>query len=78
LRKQNIEEIFKYILDDISEVGSKSFDEVRHKILAYTACRSAVKFGDPLSIFEMQRLVSNASLDYSSTCPHGRPVVFNV
>jgi DNA mismatch repair ATPase MutL len=26
----------------------------------------------------MQRLVSNASLDYSATCPHGRPVVFNV
>jgi len=78
LWKENIEKIFKNILDDISEIGSKSLDEIRHKIWAYTACRSAVKFWDPLSVFEMQKLVTDASLDYSATCPHGRPVVYNV
>lgn len=44
LKKQNIEKIFKAILGDISEIGSQGLDEVRHKIWAYTACRSAVKF----------------------------------
>ena len=78
LWKENIEKIFKNILDDISEIGSKSLDEIRHKIWDYTACRSAVKFWDPLSVFEMQKLVTDASLDYSATCPHGRPVVYNV
>lgn len=76
--KQNVEKIFKNILGDISESGSKSLDEVRHKIWAYTACRAAIKFGDPLTLFEMNALLHDASLDYSATCPHGRPVVYDI
>lgn len=78
MKKENIQKVFAKILEDISEVGSRWLDEVRHKIWAYTACRSAVKFGDKLSVFEMQKLLSDASLDYSATCPHGRPVVYDV
>jgi DNA mismatch repair protein MutL len=62
----------------MSGIGSKALDEVRHKIWAYAACRSAVKFWDPLSIFEMHALLRDASLDYSATCPHGRPVVYDI
>ena len=76
--KTNIEKIFMHILSDVSQVWSKSLDEVRNKIWAYTACRSAVKFGDPLSVFEMHALLRDASLDYSATCPHGRPVVYDI
>lgn len=76
--KVNIEKIFRSVLTDISSVGSKTLDEERHKIWAYTACRSAVKFWDPLSIFEMHALLRDASLDYSTTCPHGRPVVYEI
>ncbi|NDK10039.1 DNA mismatch repair endonuclease MutL [Candidatus Gracilibacteria bacterium] len=78
LKKANIEKVFKNMMYDISEIGSQSIDEVRNKIWAYTACRSAVKFGDPLSIFEMHGLLQDASLEYSSTCPHGRPVVYEI
>lgn len=78
LVKKDIETLFRWILSDISEVWSVSLQEVRNKIWAYTACRSAVKFGDILSIFEMHALLRDASLDYSITCPHGRPVVYEI
>ncbi len=76
--RQNIEKVFQNILEDISHVWSIGLEEVRHKIWAFTACRSAVKFGDPLSIFEINALLYDAALDYSATCPHGRPVVYNI
>ena len=78
MKRENIEKIFRNILEDISAVGSQSIDEIRHKIWAYTACRSAVKFWDPLSLFEMHALLRDASLEYSATCPHGRPVVWEI
>lgn len=78
LKKENIEKTLQKILSDMSSIGSKSLDEIRHKIWAYTACRSAVKFWDPLSMQEMQQLLIDASLDYSATCPHGRPVVWEM
>ena len=78
ISRQNIEESFKKILWDISDMWSLSLDEVQHKIWAYAACRWSVKFGDPLSLFEMNALLRDASLDYSATCPHGRPVVYDI
>lgn len=78
IQKENIEKVFLWVLWDIGDLGSKRLDEVRNKIWAYTACRSAVKFGDPLSLFEMHALLRDASIEYSSTCPHGRPVVYEI
>ena len=42
------------------------------------ACRSAIKFGHKLNLFEMNKLLNDSVTDYSSTCPHGRPVVFEI
>ncbi len=81
IKKENIKDIFLWILEDIwiqNFKKSKTLQEVKNKIFAYTACRSAVKFWDKLSMFEMNKLLKDASLDYSSTCPHGRPVVFDI
>ncbi len=78
MNKKNIQEIFPRILADISSVGSSVLEEVRNTVWAYTACRSAVKFWDPLSIFEMHGLLKDASIEYSDTCPHGRPVVYDI
>jgi len=78
MQHQDIAKIFMQILTDMSSAWSRSFDEIRHKIWAYTACRSAVKFWDTLSVFEMQKLLHDATLDYSATCPHGRPVVYDI
>jgi len=75
---KNIETAFQKILSDISEVWSVWLEEIRHKIWAYTACRSAIKFWDSLSIFEISKLLHDAAIDYSATCPHGRPVVYDI
>lgn len=57
---------------------SRSLDEVKNKIFAYASCRSAIKFGHKLNLFEMHALLCDAVVDYSSTCPHGRPVVYDI
>ena len=73
--------IFLWILDDVEKSNfkkSKTLEEVQNKIYAYTACRSAIKFGHKLNLFEMNKLINDSILDYSSTCPHWRPVVFEI
>lgn len=81
IKKESIKDIFLGIIQDIWEYGfgkSKTLEEVKNKIFAYTSCRSAIKFGHKLSVFEMNKLLHDAVTDYSATCPHGRPVVFNI
>ncbi|MDD2871359.1 MAG: DNA mismatch repair endonuclease MutL [Candidatus Gracilibacteria bacterium] len=81
IKKENISKVFMGILDDIGSHNfskSKTLDEVKNKIWAYTACRSAIKFGHKLNLFEMNKLLNDSVMDYSSTCPHGRPVVFDI
>ncbi len=52
---------------------SESLRSFREKVLAYTACRSAVKFGDVLSMQEMEHIVERlAHTERPDTCPHGR------
>lgn len=79
IKKENIQDVFFGILEDTLDAGnSKTLEEVRNRIYAYTACRSAIKFGDSLTLFEMNKLLRDASLDYSATCPHGRPVIWEI
>jgi len=70
-----------WVIQDIWELWNKkslTLEEVRNKIFAYASCRSAIKFGHKLSLFEMNKLLCDSVLDYSATCPHGRPVVFDI
>jgi DNA mismatch repair protein MutL len=81
VKKEDLKQIFLWILDDVwksSLKKSKSLEEVKNKIFAYTACRSAIKFGNKLNLFEMNRLLNDSVEVYSSTCPHWRPVVFEI
>jgi DNA mismatch repair protein MutL len=81
IKKENISPIVEWILSDIwSHNFSKSqtLEEVRNKIFAYTACRSAIKFWNKLNLFEMNKLLNDAVSDYSATCPHGRPVIYEI
>jgi DNA mismatch repair protein MutL len=80
IKKEKLNEIFLEILWDLDKwnLKSKNLQEVRNKIFAYTACRSAIKFWNKLNLFEMNKLL-NDSLDlYSSTCPHWRPVIYEI
>ena len=81
IKKENLNNIFTWILQDIWEYNftkSKTLSEVQNKIYAYTACRSAIKFGNKLNLFEMNKLLNDSIEDYSATCPHWRPVVFDI
>ncbi|MFK7780270.1 MAG: DNA mismatch repair endonuclease MutL [Candidatus Gracilibacteria bacterium] len=81
IKKENIKKVFMGILDDIGNQNfskSTTLDEIKNKIFAYTACRSAIKFGHRLNLFEMNKLLNDSLTDYSSTCPHGRPVIFEL
>lgn len=81
IKKENIKNIFIWILEDIWEHKfnkSKTLEEVKNKIFAYTACRSAIKFWNKLSLFEINKLLNDSVLDYSATCPHWRPVIFEM
>ena len=81
IKKEKISSIFEWVIEDIWEIWSRqslTLDEIKNKIFAYTACRSAIKFGHKLSLFEMNKLLNDAVLDYSSTCPHWRPVVYSI
>ena len=82
IRKERIEEIFHSLLTDVGEQSFtenvKTLDEVKNKLRAYTACRSAIKFWDILTMHEMKQLLQDAQITYSATCPHGRPVVFEI
>lgn len=81
IKKEDIKNIFLWLIKDIQEwdvIKLKTLEEVRNKIFAYTACRSAVKFWNKLNLFEMNKLLNDSVINYSSTCPHWRPVVFEV
>ena len=81
IKKENISNIFLWVIEDIWNHNiskSKTLEEIKNKIYAYTSCRSAIKFWNKLNLFEMNKLVNDSILDYSSTCPHWRPVVFDI
>ncbi len=81
VKKESLYSIFTWIITDIWEQNfskSNHLDEVKNKIFAYASCRSAIKFWHKLNLFEINKLLKDASLDYSSTCPHWRPVVYEL
>lgn len=81
IKKERLWEIFVWIINDIASgnlLKSNTLEEIKNKIYAYTACRSAIKFGNKLNLFEMNKLLNESVDTYSSTCPHGRPVIFEI
>lgn len=68
--------LFAEILADfVNQEFPKTIDDRSYRMLAYLACRNAIKSGESLS--QEQRLQLIKSLDvhhYTYTCPHGRPV----
>lgn len=78
IKKENLRKIIEWVIEDLTNnkiSQSHTLQEVRNKIAAYTACRSAIKFWHSLSLLEIHTLLNDAVTDYSATCPHGRPVI---
>lgn len=75
LDQKDLQKAFTGLLDEFAE-GRNNVEEQTAKALTYLACRSAVKFGDPLAPEEQQALVEKLmTLDQPYTCPHGRPTI---
>jgi DNA mismatch repair protein MutL len=73
----------RQLLDDlareIEEEGGRAGSPVTDRLLAFVACRAAIKAHQPLSRDEMVRLLADlASTATPYFCPHGRPVVSRI
>lgn len=80
LAKENMEEVVKGVLDDIlNQKNTSKMHGRSEEILTYMSCRSAIKFGQKLSLLEMQSLIMQMEkLKRPYTCPHGRPTMVSL
>lgn len=80
LAKENMEEVIKGVLDDIlNQKNTSKMHGRREEMLTYMSCRSAIKFGQALSLIEMQSLIMQMEkLQRPYTCPHGRPTMVSL
>jgi DNA mismatch repair protein MutL len=73
-KERDFEELILNVLHDLSNGNADKLDRETDRMLAYLACRSAIKAGDPLDPAERVRLVEKLlETPGSYTCPHGRP-----
>ena len=73
----------RYIMEILEEVAEgepyRNLEAFFEHLRASIACKASVKAGDTLTIPEMNALVNDlVRMDYSSYCPHGRPVVIKL
>jgi DNA mismatch repair protein MutL len=68
-------ELITRILGDLEHMQTpKEIDVISEEMLAFLACRAAVKAGDQLSEAQMKEIVEELeTTPNNSTCPHGRP-----
>lgn len=77
LAGQDLSDVVKGVLDDLMEgkMATKMQGKME-EILTYMSCRSAIKFGQKLSIMEMESLILQLKkCMHPYTCPHGRPTM---
>ena len=76
LAESEMERVMKELLQSFHEQDAPSPETLRHRMMAYAACRGAIKSGDPLNIRQMKELITD--LFHTSrpfVCPHGRPTI---
>lgn len=78
--KEDLDQVIKGVLDDIlNQKDPSKMQGNIEVILTYMSCRSAIKFGQKLSLDEMQGLLNQMEgLKRPYTCPHGRPTMISL
>lgn len=68
--------LLRDMIDELVEGAvARKLSPTREQIWITTACKMAVKAGDPLSLAEMEKLIVDlASTENPYLCPHGRPI----
>ena len=73
-----VEQLVRDILEDLSNPNPKDGRETKktlERIATYASCRGAIKFGDVLTLPEMESLVEKwEKCGRGFSCAHGRPV----
>ena len=72
----DMKRVIKDLLIAFQSADLPSPATMRHRMLAYAACRGAIKRGDSLNIRQMKELI--ADLFHTTrpfVCPHGRPTI---
>ena len=76
LSEADMDRVMKDVTRAFHEKDVPSPETMRHRMMAYAACRGAIKRGDPLNIRQMKELI--VDLFHTSrpfVCPHGRPTI---
>ena len=59
-----------------SHNSKPSAETLRHRVMAFAACRGAIKCGDVLNIRQMKELIAELfETSRPFVCPHGRPTI---
>lgn len=76
LSNEDMKRVIHDILVAYHEKDIPSPETLRHRMMAYAACRGAIKRGDPLNIRQMKELISDLfKTSRPFVCPHGRPTI---
>lgn len=72
----DMKRVIKDILLAFQSSDVPSPETLRHRMMAYAACRGAIKRGDPLNIRQMKELIRDLfKTSRPFVCPHGRPTI---
>jgi DNA mismatch repair protein MutL len=76
LQKKDPERVMREVLADVARDECQKILPVREALVTSAACRGAIKFGDSLSMIEMEALLRDmADTPNYTHCPHGRPAL---
>jgi DNA mismatch repair protein MutL len=79
LRADEPQRLLDDLAREVDEEGSRPDSPVLDRVLAFVACRAAIKAHEPLPREEMTRLLHDlAGTATPFYCPHGRPVVSRI
>lgn len=78
VKENEIDPIIEEFLINGGEI-LKSYSDFKKEVMVLRACRGAVMFDDELTIEKAQYLLDRFSTEgYPLTCPHGRPIFYNL
>lgn len=74
--ESDMERVIHDLLIAFNSQSEPSPETLRHRMMAYAACRGAIKAGDVLNIRQMKELISDLFMTLRPfVCPHGRPTI---
>lgn len=74
--ESDMERVIHDLLIAFNSQSEPSPETLRHRMMAYAACRGAIKAGDVLNIRQMKELISDLLMTSRPfVCPHGRPTI---